>query len=133
MNYAYTVFFKLRGGLNQTSDNLRTVYNTITFYKCNHNILQKLQAVICNSKFHEFIQKRRIIFLMHSSFLRRIWLNFMAQYVVFSAFYTSYIFFRTSNFFDPSTTDKTSLVELGIWCIKIGIVLTLHCNQFPFP
>ena len=25
-----------------------------------------------------------------------------------------------------STTDETSLVEMRIWCIKIGIVLTLH-------
>jgi hypothetical protein len=30
-----------------------------------------------------FISKRRIISLMHSSILRQIWLNFMAQYLVF--------------------------------------------------
>ena len=36
------------------------------------------------------------------------------------------IFFSTSNFFGPSTTDETSLVEMRIWCIKIGIVLVLH-------
>jgi hypothetical protein len=33
---------------------------------------------------------------------------------------------RISNFFGPSTTDETSLVEMRIWCIKIGIVLLLH-------
>ena len=75
---------------------------------------------------------------MHSSVLRRIWLNFMAQYLVFSTLFTFHIFFRTSNFFDPSTTDETSLVEMRIWCIKIGIVLTLHLprlsrSAFKFP
>ena len=68
---------------------------------------------------------------MHSSFLRRIWLNFMAQYdLFFSALYTFVNFFSTSNFFGSSTTDETSLVEMRIWCIKIGIVLTLHFNPW---
>jgi hypothetical protein len=30
------------------------------------------------------------------------------------------------NFFDPSTTEETYVVEMRIWCIKIGIVLVLH-------
>ena len=68
---------------------------------------------------------------MHSSFLRRIWLNFMAQYgFSFGSLHFSQFFFSTSNFFGPSTTDETSLVEMRIWCIKIGIVLTLHFNPW---
>ena len=67
---------------------------------------------------------------MHSSFLRRIWLNFMAQYLGFSTLSTFQILFWTFNFFGPSTTDETSLVEMRIWCIKIGIVLTLHFNPW---
>jgi hypothetical protein len=64
---------------------------------------------------------------MHSSFLRRIWLNFMAQSgFSFGSLHFSQFFFSTSNFFGPSTTEETSLVEMCIWCIKIGIVLTLH-------
>ena len=67
---------------------------------------------------------------MHSSFLRRIWLNFMAQYgFSFGSLHFSQLFFSTSNFFGPSTTDETSLVEMRIWCIKIGIVLTLHIEK----
>ena len=69
---------------------------------------------------------------MHSSFLRRIWLNFMAQYGFSfgSLHFSQFFFFSTSNFFGPSTTDETSLVEMRIWCIKIGIVLTLHFNPW---
>jgi hypothetical protein len=36
------------------------------------------------SKFYKFISKRRIISLMHSYILRQMWLNFMAQYLVFT-------------------------------------------------
>ena len=28
--------------------------------------------------------------------------------------------------------DETSLVEMRIWCIKIGIVLTFHCNAMSY-
>jgi uncharacterized membrane protein YjfL (UPF0719 family) len=41
--------------------------------------------------------------------------------IVFSQFV-----YRISNFFGSSTTDETSLVEMRIWCIKIGIVLVLR-------
>jgi hypothetical protein len=34
------------------------------------------------------------------------------------------------NFFGLSTTDETWLVEMRIWCIKIGIVLVLHFNPW---
>ena len=76
---------------------------------------------------------RRVLSHMHSSFLRRIWLNFMAQYgFSFDSLHFSPFFFSTSNFFGPSTTDETSLVEMRIWCIQIGIVhvLTLHFNPW---
>jgi hypothetical protein len=65
---------------------------------------------------------------MHSSILRQIWLNFIAQYMGFfpALLQFSQFVFRISNFFGPSTTDETSLVEIRIWCIKIGIVLVLH-------
>ena len=65
---------------------------------------------------------------MHSSILRQIWLNFMAQHLVFSAF--SHLFFGLPTFSGPSTTNETLLVEMRIWCIKIGIVLALHFNPW---
>ena len=34
------------------------------------------------------------------------------------------------SYFGLSTTDETSLVEMRIWCIKIGIVLVLHFNPW---
>jgi hypothetical protein len=37
------------------------------------------------SNFYKFNSKRRIISLLHSSILRRIWLNFMALYLDLSA------------------------------------------------
>jgi hypothetical protein len=66
---------------------------------------------------------------MHSSILRRIWLNSMAHYLVFSALLQFSQFFRISNFFGLSTTDETWLVEMRIWCIKIGIVLVLYIRK----
>jgi cbb3-type cytochrome oxidase subunit 1 len=40
------------------------------------------------------------------------------------------IFFLISNFFGLSTTEETCVVEMRIWCIKIGIVLVLHFNPW---
>jgi hypothetical protein len=37
---------------------------------------------------------------------------------------------RISNFFDPSITEETWVVEICIWCIKIGNVLVLHFNRW---
>jgi hypothetical protein len=50
--------------------------------------------------------------------------------IVFGFFgsFTVFTIFRISNFFDLSTTDETWLVEMRIWCIKIGIVLVLYYN-----
>ena len=49
---------------------------------------------------------------MHSSFLQRIWPNFMAHYLIFSALYTFHIFFLDFQlFFYQSTTGQTLLVE----------------------
>jgi hypothetical protein len=91
------------------------------------------KAVTKKSKFHTFIYKRRIISLMHSSIVRRIWLNFMVQYLGFRLFYTFHdFFFRISDFSSMSTTDETSLVEMHIWCIKIGIALYLHNRILQF-
>ena len=68
---------------------------------------------------------------MHSSFLRLSWLNFMAQYgFSFGSLHFSQFFFSISNFFGSSTTAETSLVEMRIWYIKIGIVLVLHFNPW---
>jgi hypothetical protein len=39
--------------------------------------------------------------------------------------FSFYIFFPDSNFFDLSITEETSVVEVHIWCIKIGNVLVL--------
>jgi hypothetical protein len=44
---------------------------------------------------------------------------------IFGFFFTPF-FFRLPTFSGPSTTDETLLVEMRIWCIKIGIVLALH-------
>ena len=98
------------------------------------------------SKSYKFISKRRIISLMHSSILRWFWLNFMALWFLidylklyvplknfallciwfFRLFYLNHIFFSDFQLFGLSTTDETSLVEMRMWCIKIGIVLVLH-------
>jgi hypothetical protein len=68
----------------------------------------------------------RIISLLHSSILRRISFNFMAQYLMFRFYKFHNFVFRISNFFGLSTTEETWLVEMRIWCIKIGIVSVLH-------
>jgi hypothetical protein len=39
-------------------------------------------------------------------------------------------FFRISNFFDLSIAEETWIVEMRIWCIKIGNVLVLHFNPW---
>jgi hypothetical protein len=36
--------------------------------------------------------------------------------------------FGFSNLFDITITEETLVVEMHIWCIKIGIVLVLHFN-----
>jgi hypothetical protein len=40
----------------------------------------------------------------------------------------STVTFRISKFFGPMITDVTQVVEIRIWCIKIGIVWILHLN-----
>jgi hypothetical protein len=40
----------------------------------------------------------------------------------------SHFFFRISNLFSLSITAETYLVEMRIWCIKIGIAFVLHPN-----
>jgi hypothetical protein len=47
----------------------------------------------------------------------------------FRLFYGFYNF-SDFNIFGLSTTDETWLVEMRIWCIKIGIVLVLHLKDF---
>jgi hypothetical protein len=44
----------------------------------------------------------------------------------FRLFYLNHFYFSDFQLFGLSTTDETSLVEMRIWCIKIGIVLVLH-------
>jgi hypothetical protein len=62
--------------------------------------------------------------------LRRIWLNFLAQYLFSGSFTVFTIIFRISNFFGLSITEETLLVEMRIWCINIGIVLFLDFNPW---
>jgi hypothetical protein len=81
------------------------------------------------SKFCKVISltKWRIISLMHSSILPWIWLSLMAPCLVFiGSFIVFTFFFQISNFFDLSITEETWLIEMRIWCIKIGIVLVFH-------
>jgi hypothetical protein len=63
-----------------------------------------------------------------------IWILQLFYYVLdfFRLFYLNHIF---SDFqpFGLSTTDETSLVEMRIWCIKIGIVLVLHSYFMHIP
>jgi hypothetical protein len=47
---------------------------------------------------------------------------FFGSFIVFTIF-------RISNFFGPSITDETWLVEMCIWCIKIGIVIVLYFEK----
>jgi hypothetical protein len=65
---------------------------------------------------------------MHSSILRRIWFNFMANYMgFFRLLYSFQIFFpHFQRFVGRSTIEQTYIVKIRIWCIKIGIVLVLH-------
>jgi hypothetical protein len=57
----------------------------------------------------------------------------------FTRLFYSYTFFSDFQLFWLSITEETWLVEMSIWCIKIGIVLVLHlintngqiCNIFP--
>jgi hypothetical protein len=37
---------------------------------------------------------------------------------------------RSDIYFGLSTTEETWLVEMRIWCIKIGIILVLHFNPW---
>jgi hypothetical protein len=51
----------------------------------------------------------------------------MAQYVVFSALVQFFTFFSSDfHLFRPEYPEETEVVEMLIWCIKIGIVLVLH-------
>jgi hypothetical protein len=81
-------------------------------------------------KFYKFISKLRIIFLMHSSSLRRIWLLFMAFLLFLLAFWQLSLFPRISNSFGMNITEETWVIEMCIWCIKIGIVLVLHLMYY---
>jgi hypothetical protein len=46
---------------------------------------------------------------------------------VFRLLYSFHNFFSGfPTFFAQSTTEETKVVEMRIWCIKIGIVLVLH-------
>jgi hypothetical protein len=49
-----------------------------------YDITKKKTNSVQKNEFHKFISKLRIISLVRISILRRIWLNFMAQYLVFS-------------------------------------------------
>jgi hypothetical protein len=49
---------------------------------------------------------------------------FPSSFTVLTAF-----FYRISNLFGLSITKAILLVEMRIWCIKIGIVLALHTYQ----
>jgi hypothetical protein len=84
-----------------------------------------LTRILTGRKFYQFISKWRVIYLMHSSILRRIWLNYMAFCLVFMGSFTIFTFvFRISKFLGLSITEETlKLVEMRIWCIEIGLVI----------
>jgi hypothetical protein len=48
----------------------------------------------------------------------------------FRLIYSFHDVFRISNFFGLRITEETKVVEMHIWCIKIGIVLVLHFNPW---
>jgi hypothetical protein len=62
---------------------------------------------------------------MHSSTLRRIWLNLMPLFSFFGSF-TDFNIFWISNFLGLKSQKRLFLVEMRMWCIKVGIVLVLH-------
>jgi hypothetical protein len=66
---------------------------------------------------------------MECLFLKFLYERFPDQikFDAMTSFYSFYISVRISNFFDLSITEEI-LVEMRIWCIKIGIVLVLHFN-----
>jgi hypothetical protein len=74
--------------------------------------------------FFKFISKRRIISLVHSSILRQIWLNFMALFGFYWLFHTPPPGFPI--LYGLSTAEETSLMEVCVWCLGLGILLVLH-------
>jgi hypothetical protein len=73
------------------------------------------------SKFCKFISKRKIIFLRHSSILRRLWMNFIALSLVLiqRLLQFSHFSFVFPNFFDMSINKDTWIVKMHICCINI--------------
>jgi hypothetical protein len=80
------------------------------FVTCKIRVLIVLANLKQNCIF-KFISKRRSISLMHSSILRRIWLNFMALFGFFFGSSTDFHIFWISNFFGLRITEETLLVE----------------------
>jgi hypothetical protein len=84
----------------------------------------KIQIWI-DSKFCKFISKRKIISLMHSSILRRIWLNFMALCLVFirrlfqfSHFFSDFQLFRPEHHWRDLSSRNVHLVHQN--CYRIS-------------
>jgi prepilin signal peptidase PulO-like enzyme (type II secretory pathway) len=70
--------------------------------------------LIIRKQFYKFISKRRIISLMYSFALPRIWRHFMALYLFFIYLFFYFLFFFFAHyvifhfyFFDHSITEKT--------------------------
>jgi hypothetical protein len=80
------------------------------------------------NKFYKFISKWMIISFIHSSILRRIWLSFMAQYLVFSALIqfsqSDFQLFRPEYHWRDLSSRNAHLVH------QICIVLALHFNSW---
>jgi hypothetical protein len=72
--------------------------------------------------------------LRHSSILRRIWFNFTPLFGFHPTALSIFrFFFRISNLLVLNITEETWVVEMRIWCIKIGSVLDLHYKNLRKP
>jgi hypothetical protein len=81
-------------------------------------------------KLHKFNLKRRIFSLIHNSIFRWIWFHFTALCFgllgIFSHNISDFHFFF---FFGQSSIEEIWIIEVRIWCIKIGCVWILHLYQ----
>jgi hypothetical protein len=66
---------------------------------------RKYERNINSRQYEQIIQQN--VACSASSILRRIWLNFLAQYFIFDSFTVFTFFFWISNFFGLSTTEET--------------------------
>jgi hypothetical protein len=81
------------------------------------------------SQYYKHISKWRIICLMHSCPSTEL-AQFHGTVCLFQLFYSFQPHPPNFSFFSAWASLKTWLVEIGIWCIKICIILVLHPGRY---